>query len=116
MIGHPMSRSGPRSRGITRTHFAIAVVGATFCATLMVLPSQRAGEKIGPGYGRMQPINEGKPESVAYSMPSAIPARLAAPKAKPLRVIAEPVVAQLPPPLVIATAQPSYSRDIHRVY
>jgi hypothetical protein len=116
MIGHQMSRSGLRSRAITRTYVAIAVVGATFCATLMVLPSEGAVAKIGPGYGRMQPIDEGKPERVAYSVPYSIPARSQAPQAKPVRIIAEPVVAQLAPPLVIAAAQPSYIRDIHRVY
>jgi hypothetical protein len=116
MIGHPMSRPGLRSRAMNRTYFATAVVGATFCATLMVMPSDGAVEKIGPGYARMQPIDEGKPERVAYSVPYSIPARPQAPKAKPVRIIAEPVVARLAPPLVIAAAQPSYSRDIHRVY
>jgi hypothetical protein len=116
MIGHQISRPGLRSRATTRTVAAIAVVGAAFCATLMVMPSEGAVEKIGPGYGRMQPINEGKPERVAYSVPYVIPARSQAPKAKPVRAIVEPVVAQLAPPLVIAAAQPSYSRDIHRVY
>jgi hypothetical protein len=111
-----MSRPGLCSRAITRTSFAFAVVGATFCATLMVIPSGGTVEKVGPGYGRMQPINEGKPEKIVYSVPYSIPVRSPAPKAKPARVIAEPVVAQLAPPLVIATAHPSYSRDIHRAY
>ena len=109
-----MSRSGLRSRAFTRTYVAIAVVSATFCATLMVMPSESAVAKIGPGYSRMQPINEGKPERVAYSVPYSIPARSQA--AKPVRIISEPVVAQLAPPLVITTAESSYSRDIHRVY
>jgi hypothetical protein len=116
MIGHQMSRPGLRSRATTRTVVAIAVVGAAFCATLMVMPSEGTVEKIGPGSARMQPINEGKPERVAYSVPYVIPARSQAAKAKPVRIIAEPVVAQLAPPLVIATVQPSYGRDRHRVY
>src|SRR4029079_6310370 len=116
MIGHQMSRSGLRSRAITRTYVAVAIVGATFCATLMLMPNEGALEKIGPGYSRMQPINLGKPERVYYSTTYSIPVRPPAPTAKPVRVITEPVVAQLASPFIIATSQPSYSRDIHRVY
>jgi hypothetical protein len=111
-----MSRHGLRSRAFTRMYAAVAVVGAAFCAALTVLPSEGAVQKIGPGYARMQPIDQGKAEKVSYSVPYSIPARSEAPKAKPVRIIAEPVVAQLTPPLVIAAAQPSYIRDIHRVY
>ena len=63
-----MSRPGLRSRAITYTYAAVALVGA-FVAALMVMPSEGAVEKIGPGYARMQPIDEGKAEKVTYSVP-----------------------------------------------
>jgi hypothetical protein len=115
MIGHQMSRPGLRSRAITYTYAAVALVGA-FVAALMVMPSEGAVEKIGPGYARMQPIDEGKAEKVTYSVPYSVPVRSHAPEVKPVRVIAEPVVAQLAPALRIAAEQPSYSVDIHRVH
>jgi hypothetical protein len=113
MIGPKMSRSGLRSRAITRTYIAIAVVGAMFCGALMVLPSEGAAQKIGPGYGRMQPIDLGKPERVTYSAPYSIPTRS---QAKPVRAVAEPAGVKQLAALVIATSQPLYSRDTHRVY
>jgi hypothetical protein len=118
MIGQQMSRHGLRSRAFTWTFGAVAVVGAAFCAALMVIPSEGAVQKIGPGYAHMQPIDHGKAEKIAYSVPYSIPVRHA-PKTKPVRAIADPVLAEffaVSPPVMVAVAQPSYSRDIHRVY
>ena len=111
-----MGRLGLRSRAITHTYAAVVAVGAAFCATLMVMTSEGIVEMIGPGYARMQPIDKGKAEKVTYSVPYSIPVKSHAPKVQPVRVIAEPVVAQLAPALVIAATQPLYNRDIHRVY
>jgi hypothetical protein len=113
-----MSRQGLRSRARTYTFAAVAVVGASFCAALMVTPSGSTVQKIGPGYARMQPIDEGKAEKVAYSVPYSIPARPHASKAKAVRIVRDPVLAEFfgaSAPLVVAAAQPPYSRD-HRVY
>jgi hypothetical protein len=104
-------RSGLRSRAITQTYVTIAVIGAPFCAAWMVVPSEGAPQKIGPGYARMQPIDLGKPERVTYSTPYSIPTRS---QARPVRVVVKAAEAQLTA-LVIATSQP-FSRDTHRVY
>jgi hypothetical protein len=112
-----MSRHGLRSRALTYTFAAVAVVGGSFCAALMVMPSGSTVQKIGPGYARMQPIDEGKAEKVAYAVPYSIPAPHAS-KAKAVRFVRDPVLAEFfggSAPLVVATAQPPYSRD-HRVY
>jgi hypothetical protein len=118
MIGHQMSRHGPRSRAFTPVYVAGAVVVAAFCAALMVIPSEDV-EKIGPGYAHMQPIDYGKAEKVAYSVPYTKPVYSHSPKAKPVPVIADPILAEFvgaSSPVIVAAVPLSYSPDIHRIY
>jgi hypothetical protein len=119
MIGHEMRRLGLRSRAFSPIYAVVAVLGAAFCAALVVIPGEAAIQKIGPGNARMQPINYGKAEKAAYSVPYSIPAHSQT-KAKPVRVVADPVLAEFfgasSPLTVAAAAQPSFSGDIHRIY
>jgi hypothetical protein len=131
MIGRHMPRIGQGSRVLLNScAYALvvfAVVGGSFAAALVVLPSQngtatQVAAKIGPGYGHMREIDFGRPEKPVYTAHATvarsivITAKRAAPQATlPIFSIIAP--AESPSPLVVAVAQPPYSvTDIHRVY
>jgi hypothetical protein len=126
MIGNAMTRLGSSSRVLLGTCayvvVAVSVVTAAFVATMALTHGKSASAatvqasvgKIGPGYGRMQPLDLGKPDKVAYATPhyphGAAPAVLRARQPSP---IARP--SPLPPTMVAEAAQ-SRSPDVHRVY
>jgi hypothetical protein len=126
MIGNAMTRLGSSSRVLLGTCayvvVAVSVVTAAFVATMALTHGKSASAatvqasvgKIGPGYGRMQPLDLGKPDKVAYATPhyphGAAPAVLRARQPGP---IARP--SPLPPTMVAEAAQ-SRSPDVHRVY
>jgi hypothetical protein len=76
--------------------------------------------KIGPGYARMQPVDLGKPDKIAYSTPYH--SRVATPPVSRTNqpapsMIAAPVKTPAPPMMIAEAPQSRYSRpDIHRVY
>ena len=100
------------------------LLSGAFVATMALTSGESASAatnqvrvgKIGPGYGRMQPLDLGKPEKVAYptpyyphvTAPTVLRTRQPAPSA---------IVSPLPsPPMVIADVAQSRAPDIHRIY
>jgi hypothetical protein len=124
-----MTRLGPGSRVLIGTcayvFMAVSVVGGAFFTTMALTTvengsvSTRASVgKIGPGYGRMQPADFGKPDKVTYSVPyhpQAAPraSRIDQPAPSTIAAPATPA-----PPMVIARADRSTDSrpDIHRAY
>jgi hypothetical protein len=89
-----------------------------FATAMALTPSEAPSNKIGPGYARMQPINQGRPDAVIYIPPYSIPvrARAEAVKRPPVNNIAD-LSTEIPAPVVVATTPASYIRpDIHRIY
>lgn len=78
---------------------ALIVLGMGFAAT-MALTGGSPSDKIGPGYGRMQPIDLGKPDKVISIPPYSIPIRgqTSAVKRAPPKTIEE-LIAESAPPL-----------------
>ena len=126
-----MARLGRSSRflicSFSYVFVAVSVIGVAFFATMALMPVESAVAagpqvpvgKIGPGYARMQPVDFGKPEKVAYSTPYY--PRVVSPRMPTLAKPAPSNIAALvtaPPKTIIAEAvQSSYSRpDVHRVY
>jgi hypothetical protein len=126
MIGNAMTRLGSSSRVLLGTCayvvVAVSVVAGAFGATMALTQGKSASAaivqasvgKIGPGYGRMQPLDLGKPDKVTDATPyyphGAAPAVLRTRQPGP---IARP--SPLPPTMVAEAAQ-SRSPDVHRVY
>jgi hypothetical protein len=121
-----MTLPGQRSRaligacayvaGIT-VLLGVAVTAALAYSTENV-PKVAALAKIGPGYARMQPINEGKPEKVLYTTPYTIPARahvVASAKRAPSSIEA-PIAQSAPSVRVAAVEAPRSTPDFHRIY
>ena len=122
-----MTLSGLRTRALLSScayvFVVIALVSVAVTATLALSPNQRESEskvpvaKIGPGYARMQPIDEGKPEKVLYTKPYSIPVRAHVVASKRAAPSIETLIAQTAPPVYVAVVQPSYSApDFHRIY
>jgi len=127
-----MPVSGLRARALlfscAYVFVVVALVSVAVTATLALSPSHKDPlskvtvapvSKIGPGYARMQPIYEGKPDKVLYTTPYYIPVRahfVVSKRPAPLRSI-EAVIAPPAIPVHMAVAQPSYSApDFHRIY
>jgi hypothetical protein len=111
MIGRQMNRLGMRSRALWSSCaylFAVsALIGGAICGAVALSPipevnaAEIVGGKIGPGYGRMKPIDLGKPEKVIDVAPYRMPVRvhIAVKQARPH--VASPARAEatlLPPP------------------
>jgi hypothetical protein len=107
----------PSISAIVSVPILAAVAAFVICG--MMMSNAEAVRKIGPGYARMQPINLGRPEKIAYSTPYYM--RVAAPLASRANHLAPSNIATLTTAsslVIVAEAVPSsYSRpDIHRVY
>ena len=123
-----MTRLGPRSRvPLSTCAYAVAAVSVAFFAAMALVPdksaeaasAQASVQKIGPGYARMQPVDLGKPEKIAYSTPYyprvAIPSASRSMEPAP-STVAAPLI-QAPSQPVAAAARTAFSRpDIHRAY
>ena len=106
---------------------AVSVIGGAFFVTMALTPiegasaarAQAPGAKIGPGYARMQPVDLGKPEKVAYSAPyyphvTSRAARITQPAPS---MVTAPVMTAAPRIMIVEAVQSSYSRpDVHRVH
>ena len=119
-----MTLPGQRSRALIGTCAYVAgitvllgvAITAAFAYSTDNVPKVAAVTKIGPGYARMQPINEGKPEKVLYTTPYTIPARVVA-KAKHAPSSIEALIPQLAPSVRVAEAEaPRFTHDFHRIY
>lgn len=129
-----MDRPGLHSRLLLNTCgcvcVAIMVVGGAFSVTMALVPDESAtasgfqmsGQKIGPGYAHMPPIDRGKPDGLPTSIPH-YPHVVTPNVATMTRQVAPAIVAELPVtnvavPIRIATVIQSSYRvpDIHRIY
>ena len=121
-----MTLQGLRSRALIGTCayvFGItALVGvaatAAFAYSTGDVPQVAAVTKIGPGYARMLPINEGKPEKVLYTTPYTIPVRANAVASAPRPSSSiEALIAQSAPSVRVAVVEaPRFTPDFHRIY
>lgn len=138
MIGSHMNRMSQRSRALLSTcvylFAVVSIIGGAFAATTVLSSSNPVlaasadtpAKKIGPGYARMQPVDLGKPEKIAYSPPhdphSATPPALSPRRPPPaVRAAITPIMVapvSIAAPLTIAEAvRPAYTPpDIHRIY
>jgi hypothetical protein len=120
-----MTHLGQRSR----TSFAMfayvlgatAVIGlgvsAAFAFSSESVPPAAAVTKIGPGYGRMQPIDLGRPEKVINATRYTIPVRVQVAGAKRAPTSIETLIAPSAPPVHIAAVEaPRFAPDLHRIY
>jgi hypothetical protein len=125
-----MTRLGPGLRALIGTFayvfVAVSVVGGAFFTTMALTIVENAAAsvrapvgKIGPGYGRMQPADFGKPEKVAYSAPYH---PQVAPRGsrmdRPVPSMIAALTAAPAAPMAIARADRSADSrpDIHRAY
>ena len=109
----------------TYVFVAVAVIGgASFAAISLTagqdaaLREQSPSGKIGPGYARMPPINQGKPEKTAAFTPYTRPVANHGVWKQVAPANVAPVAENTGLPLTLAAVSPSsYSpADIHRVY
>ena len=102
----------------------IATVVGAFCVAAAFMPTQSAastiglGDKIGPGYARMQPPNMGKPEKVRYWTPYyPHTATLTLSRTKKPKASTAPALLPSTPMVIAARAQSSFSHpEIGRIY